>query len=82
MGIGEKIMRVTEQYQITIPEYVVKLMEITPESEVDFKNENGKYYLVKLSSQPEVQNPFSQFRGIATTKMTTEQILSLTRDYK
>ena len=73
-------MRVTEQYQITIPEYVVKLMEITPESEVDFKNENGRYYLVKRTTT-EVQNPFSQFRGISTAKMTTEQILNFTRDY-
>jgi len=30
---------------------------------------------------PEVQNPFSQFRGISTAKMTTEQILNFTRDY-
>jgi len=39
-------------------------------------------YIKQVDTHPtmaEVQNPFSQFRGIATTKMTTEQILQLTR---
>jgi len=72
-------MRVTSKGQVTIPKNVRESLGISPESEVDFIGSNGKFYLVK-TSQPQKDHHFSKFRGIASAKMTTEEIMRLTRD--
>ncbi len=71
-------MRVTTKGQVTIPQHVREKLGITPRSEVDFVEEEGRVYLVrKANLEPEAR--FRRFRGIATVKLTTEEILSLTR---
>jgi len=72
-------MRVTTKGQVTIPQHVREKLGITPRSEVDFVEEEGRVYLVRKAN-PEPQNRFRRFRGIATVKLSTEEILSLTRD--
>lgn len=72
-------MRVTTKGQVTIPRKVREVLGITPETEVDFVEENGKFYLVK-ANQPVETGRFTRFRGIATTQMSTDEIMELTRE--
>ena len=73
-------MRVTTKGQVTIPLAIRKKLGITPTSEVDFKiAEDGQVYLVKTSNKAPV-NRFAKLRGVATVKMTTEEIMALTRN--
>ncbi|WP_456415757.1 AbrB/MazE/SpoVT family DNA-binding domain-containing protein [Thiolapillus sp.] len=72
-------MRVTTKGQVTIPRNIREAMGITPETEVDFVEEKGRYYIVK-TDKPASSRNFSKLRGIATTRMTTDEIMRLTRD--
>lgn len=72
-------MRVTSKGQVTIPRKVRERLGIAPETEVDFVEENGKFYLVKASA-PVPTGRFKQLRGIADTKMSTDEIMHLTRE--
>lgn len=72
-------MRVTTKGQVTIPRKVREVLGITPETEVDFVEENGKFYLVK-ASELVTTGRFKKLRGIATTEMSTDEIMSLTRE--
>ncbi|MBE9079231.1 AbrB/MazE/SpoVT family DNA-binding domain-containing protein [Romeria aff. gracilis LEGE 07310] len=72
-------MRVTTKGQVTIPRKIREVLGITPETEVDFVEENGRFYIVK-TSQPAFTSKFKKLRGIATTAMSTDEIMSLTRE--
>ena len=72
-------MRVTTKGQVTIPRNIREILGITPETEITFREENGRFYLVKVD-EPVVTRKFHRFRGIATAKMSTDQIMSLTRE--
>ena len=71
-------MRVTTKGQVTIPIRVREILEIMPESNVDFIEDKGKFYIVKVNKSKKTSR-FSKFRGIATAKMTTDEIMNLTR---
>jgi AbrB family looped-hinge helix DNA binding protein len=72
-------MRVTTKGQVTIPRNVREVLGISPETEIDFIEENGKFFLVK-TEMPVVTGKFKKFRGIATAKMSTSEIMRLTRE--
>ena len=72
-------MRVTTKGQVTIPRHIRERLGIIPETNIDFKEENGKFYIVK-TTKPKSSSKFKKFRGIASAKMTTDEILSLTRE--
>lgn len=72
-------MRVTTKGQVTIPRNVRESLGITPETEVEFIEENGRFYLAKLESRKATKK-FAKLRGIATVKMSTDEILDLTRE--
>ncbi len=71
-------MRVTTKGQVTIPKNVREVLGIIPETEVDFLEDNGNFYIVKVN-KPKVTKRFRQLRGIATVKMSTDEIMKLTR---
>jgi AbrB family looped-hinge helix DNA binding protein len=73
-------MRVTTKGQVTIPLKIRRLLKITPGSEVEFivDKKNNRVYLQKTEAQ-ESSSRFSNLRGVATVKMTTEEIMALTR---
>ncbi len=72
-------MRVTTKGQVTIPLEIRKRLNITPATEVEFiVGEDGRVYLVKSSKQAGDKR-FSKLRGVATVKMSTEEIMVLTR---
>ena len=75
-------MRVTTKGQVTIPQEIREKLNITPAVEIDFIEEKDRIYLVKRKDQAKSTRKFSQLRGIATVKMTTDEIMTLTRGGK
>lgn len=75
-------MRVTTKGQVTIPLEIRHKLNIKPATEVDFVlSEDGRVYIVKRAT-PATNKRFSQLRGTATVKMSTEEIMALTRSDK
>ena len=72
-------MRVSVKGQVTIPQHIREIMGITPASEVDFIEEKGRVFLVKRKGARKPPPRFSALRGIASVKMTTDEIMALTR---
>ena len=75
-------MRVTTKGQVTIPQEIREKLGITPAVEVDFIEEKERVYLVKRKGQPKKTYKFRKLRGIADVKMTTDEIMALTRGDK
>ncbi len=75
------IMRVTTKGQVTIPKNVREILGIAPETDVDFHEDNGRFYLVKVSKNKPTSK-FLKLRGIATAKMSTDEIMNMTRKIK
>ena len=73
-------MRVTTKGQVTIPQHIREKLGIIPAVEVDFIEENGRVYLVKKKGEGVKTQKFRNLRGIATVRMTTEEIMALTRE--
>jgi bifunctional DNA-binding transcriptional regulator/antitoxin component of YhaV-PrlF toxin-antitoxin module len=56
-----------------------KRLKISPATEVDFVvGEDGRVYLTK-KDDPSNRQRFAKLRGVATVKMSTEEIMALTR---
>ena len=72
-------MKVTTKGQVTIPVNIREKLGITPTAEVDFVEEKGRVYLVKRKRKEAVTQKFRTLRGVATVKMTTDEIMALTR---
>jgi len=75
-------MRVTTKGQVTIPQEIREKLGITPAIEIDFIEEKNRIYLVKREGQTKKTYKFGKLRGIANIKMTTDEIMALTRDGK
>lgn len=72
-------MQVTADGQVKIPQHIKERLGIMPNTEVDFVEEDGRFYLIKVSVTPRTKSKFHRFRGIATVKMKTDDIMQLTR---
>lgn len=72
-------MRVTTKGQVTIPKDIREALGISPETEIDFVEDGGRFYIVK-TGEPDVKRKFRKFRGITSVKMSTDEIMSLTRE--
>jgi AbrB family looped-hinge helix DNA binding protein len=72
-------MRVTTKGQVTIPLHIREKMGITPHTEVDFIEEDGRVILVKRERTAPVPPTFHRVRGIAAVTMSTDDIMALTR---
>ena len=69
---------VTAKGQITIPKAVRDALGVKAGSKVDFKPlEDGHIAIVKQGPRP--KGRFDRFRGVATTRLTTDEIMALTR---
>ncbi len=72
-------MRITTKGQVTIPQAIREKLGLTPHCEVRFVEDDKGVYLVKArDAQPE-KHRFRRLRGVATVRMTTEEIMALTR---
>ncbi len=72
-------MRVTTKGQVTIPRDVREALGISPETEIDFIEDGGRFFIVK-TDKPNVTGKFKKLRGIASVKMSTNEIMNLTRE--
>jgi AbrB family looped-hinge helix DNA binding protein len=75
-------MRVTTKGQVTIPQHIREKLGITPATEIDFVEEEGRIFLVKRKAGKAAVRKFAKLRGSATVKMTTDEIMRLTRSDK
>ena len=72
-------MRVTTKGQVTIPQHIREKLGIVPATEVEFVEEKDRVYIVKKKNSGNRNNKFRKLRGVATIKMTTDEIMALTR---
>ncbi len=74
-------MRITSKGQVTIPLEIRQKAGLLPNTEVEFGMKNGGVTLKKIAAKTTRGSQLIQnMRGKASSKMTTEQILALTRD--
>ncbi|NOX88809.1 MAG: AbrB/MazE/SpoVT family DNA-binding domain-containing protein [Calditrichaeota bacterium] len=71
-------MKITRKGQVTIPAYIRDRLGLRPESEVDFVMEDDRVYIVKKKDSKKSKR-FRKFRGVASVKMSTDEIMALTR---
>ncbi|MBW1699160.1 MAG: AbrB/MazE/SpoVT family DNA-binding domain-containing protein [Deltaproteobacteria bacterium] len=69
--------KVTVKFQITIPPEVRDAMQIVPGTEIVFKRDKDKFYIVKEVRQ----NPFDKWRGALKFRRKTDAILAELRGY-
>ena len=73
-------MRVTSKGQVTIPLGVRQLLKIRAGSEVDFLAEGNTVRIVPArGAEGRGKSLVKRLRGRATARMSTEQIMALTR---
>ncbi len=72
-------MNVTRKGQVTIPQRIREKYGIDENSRVDFFEESGRIYIKKTKNE-DTKNVYNNLRGSATIKMSTEEIMKLTRD--
>ena len=72
-------MRVTIKGQVTIPQHIREKLGIHPASEIEFVEEKDRVYIVKKKDSGNRTNRFRKLRGVATIRMTTDEIMALTR---
>ena len=73
-------MHVTTKGQITIPQNIRETFGFLPHSNVIFKIENDRVYLEKAKdSHPRGKSLIRQMRGKGNIRMSTNEILALTR---
>ena len=72
-------MKVTTKGQVTIPRLVRDRAGIVPGSEVEFVERAGRVYLHKVQGRGRGKALIARMRGCGSVKMTTDEILALTR---
>ena len=72
-------MRVTTKGQVTIPQHIREKLGIVPATEIEFVEEKDRVYIVKKEDPGNRNNKFRKLRGVATVRMTTDEIMALTR---
>jgi len=75
-------MRITSKGQVTIPIEIRNKMGLQPNTEVDFMIRGDTVHLIKVKSRGQSRGNklVAQMRGRATVKMTTDEIMALTRE--
>lgn len=73
-------MRITTKGQVTIPQVFREKLGLLPETEVEFEIA-GKTLVLRKAKEPSLrgQRLVTRMRGAATARMTTDQIMALTR---
>ena len=73
-------MKVTDKGQVTIPVAIRKRAGLLPNTDVEFVISGGKVILKKTAGRSRRgRRLVSAMRGRATKKMSTDQIMALTR---
>ncbi|MBE9050299.1 AbrB/MazE/SpoVT family DNA-binding domain-containing protein [Nostocales cyanobacterium LEGE 11386] len=73
-------MRITSKGQVTIPVEIREKLGLLPNTEIEFEVIGDAVYLRKAKGHfTSAQNLVERMRGKATVKMTTDEIMALTR---
>ena len=73
-------MRVTSKGQVTIPQEIREATGIVPSTEVEFEITKGGILMRKVKGKQAFGNRLiEQMRGRSDKKMTTDEIMALTR---
>jgi antitoxin PrlF len=74
-------VRVSNKGQVTIPKRIRERLNIKPGTAVEFKlDSDGHVVLVKAGHKARPgRTAFARIRGTATVRMTTDEIMALTR---
>jgi AbrB family looped-hinge helix DNA binding protein len=73
-------MRITSKGQVTIPLMVRRATGLLPNCEVEFKVEGRKVILIKAATQSRRgERLIGHMRGRGSVKMSTDEIMALTR---
>jgi AbrB family looped-hinge helix DNA binding protein len=73
-------MRITSKGQVTIPKEIREAAGLLPDTEVDFVMSGGRVFLRKNSKETRRGAKLvAALRGRGTVKMTTDEIMALTR---
>jgi AbrB family looped-hinge helix DNA binding protein len=75
-------MRITSKGQVTIPQELRERFGLLPDTEVEFVARRGGLQIVKSASptrRTRGQVVVSRLRGRSTVRMSTDEILALTR---
>ena len=72
-------MRITSKGQVTIPIEIREKTGLLPHTEVKFKIVNGKAHIERSESGSSRADVIARMKGRATVKMTTDEIMRLTR---
>lgn len=74
-------MRITSKGQVTIPIEIREELGLLPETEVEFRVDGNAARIVKVRGQRRRgRRAVEILRGRSNVKMTTDEILALTRD--
>ncbi|MDA8165928.1 MAG: AbrB/MazE/SpoVT family DNA-binding domain-containing protein [Desulfobacteraceae bacterium] len=74
-------MRITSKGQVTIPLEVREKFGLLPHTEVEFEGRKDGVYLRKVESAKQRGDRLVRhLRGKATARMSTDQIMALTRE--
>jgi len=73
-------MHITSKGQVTIPQEIRERFGFVPHTEIDFVVEDGVLVLRKARGENDRMRAWSEkHRGSADIKMTTDEIMALTR---
>jgi len=72
-------MRITSKGQVTIPKNMRDRFGLQPETEVEFVAEGNALRLVHASGSQRGSKLVKKMRGMATSGMSTDEIMALTR---
>ena len=73
-------MRITSKGQVTIPMEIREKMGFLPDTEVEFRIQGNTVFLKKAGAQSRrSRDLIARLRGKGTVRMTTDEIMALTR---
>jgi AbrB family looped-hinge helix DNA binding protein len=76
-------VRITSKGQVTIPQEIRERLGLLPETEVEFRVEGNAVRIVKAATKGKSRGEslVAKLRGSATVRMSTDEILALTRQH-
>ncbi|HPD15081.1 MAG TPA: AbrB/MazE/SpoVT family DNA-binding domain-containing protein [Planctomycetota bacterium] len=72
-------MRITAKGQVTIPIHIRERTGLLPDTEVEFVLSGQRVYLRKAASRRRGRRVVETLRSRGTVRMTTDEIMTLTR---
>jgi AbrB family looped-hinge helix DNA binding protein len=72
-------MKITTKGQVTVPQHIRERLGLLPNTDVDWELKDGAAVLTKARQGDRRRGLIEHMRGRGTVKMTTDEIMALTR---